>query len=146
MPTLELEEPFAANDSEQAALNQIEEVLNDSKSVPTLVGPDGERIELPQSVFQVLRQIIFYMMRGRAIFIVPENKQLTTQEAADILGVSRPYLIKLLDQRKIPYFKVGMHRRILFVDLMRYRKERDADRDKALEEIARVSQELGLYD
>lgn len=138
-------EPIAASDSEQPALNQIKGVLNNGQSVPKLVGPNYS-IELPQSVFQVLRQIVFYMMRGRAIFIVPEDKQLTTQEAADTLGVSRPYLIKLLDQHKIPCFKVGLHRRILFGDLMRYKRARDAEREKALEEIAQISQELGLYD
>ena len=145
MAVLELE-PIEANDSEQPALNKIKGVLNNGKSVPQLVGPDGECIELPKSVFQVLRQIVFHMMHGRAIFIVPEDKQLTTQEAADILGVSRPFLIKLLDEHKIPFIKVGRHHRILFRDLMRYKKERDTEREKTLEEIAQISQELGLYD
>lgn len=86
------------------------------------------------------------MMHDKAIFIAPEDKQLTTQEAADMLGVSRPYLIKLLEEHKIPFFKVGMHRRILFGDLMRYKKERDREREKALEKIAEISQELDLYD
>jgi len=145
MAVLELE-PITANESERPALNKIQGVLDNGKGIPKLVSPNGEYIELPRSVFQVLRRIIFHMMHGKAIFIVPEDKQLTTQEAADILGVSRPYLIKLLEEHKIPCFKVGMHRRILFGDLMRYKKERDREREKALEKIAEISQELDLDD
>ena len=139
-------EPITAHESERPALNQIEDVLNNGHRIPKLVGPYGEEIELPQSVFQVLRHIIYHMMRGRAIFIVPENKELTTQEAADLLNVSRPYLIKLLEQEKIPFVYVGTHRRIRFSDLMQYKARRDAEREHALNEIAQMSQELGLYD
>ncbi len=139
-------EPITANESERPALNQIEEVLNNGHRLPKLVGPYGEEIELPQSVFQVLRHIIYHMMRGRAIFIVPENKELTTQEAANLLNVSRPYLIKLLEQEKIPFANVGTHRRIRFSDLMQYKTRRDTEREHALNEIAQMSQELGMYD
>jgi len=140
------QQPIAANESERPALTKIRGVLEDTNQAPRLVGPDGAFIELPKSVFEVLRQIVYHMMSGRAIFIVPDNKTLTTQEAADFLGVSRPYLIKLLDQQKIPYNKVGLHRRILFTDLMRYKKRRDAEREHALDEIAQMSQEMGMYD
>jgi excisionase family DNA binding protein len=97
-------------------------------------------------VFHVLQQVIYHMIRGRAIFIVPEHKELTTQEAADILNVSRPYLIKLLEQNEMPFVKVGTHRRILFSELMNYKKLRDAERRRGLDEMARMSQEFGLYD
>ncbi len=97
-------EPITANESERPALNQIEEVLNNGHRLPKLVGPYGEEIELPQSVFQVLRHIIYHMMRGRAIFIVPENKELTTQEAADLLNVSRPYLKSYLNKKRFHLF------------------------------------------
>jgi len=136
------QEPIAANESEKLALNKIEGVL--AKARPKLVGPDGE-IELPESVFQVLKQIVHHMMLGRAIFIIPENKELTTQEAADLLHVSRPYLVRLLDQGEIPCIKVGTHRRIRFSDLMTYKKLRDTKRARSLEEIAQISQEAGLY-
>lgn len=85
--------------------------------MPKLVGPQGEEIILPQSVFRVLQRIVFHMMLGRAITIVPINKELSTQEAADMLNVSRPYLIKLLEEGHIPFNKVGTHRRIRFSDL-----------------------------
>jgi excisionase family DNA binding protein len=70
----------------------------------------------------------------------------TAQEAADILNVSRPFLIKLLEEEKIPFIKVGTHRRIRFSDLMDYKQRRDEKRERALEEIAQLSQELGIYD
>lgn len=145
MPVLE-HGPIEADENERPALNRIEGVLAKNKGAPKLVDPDGGEIELPQSVFQVLKQIIYYMMRGRAIFIVPENKELTTQEAAEFLCVSRPYLIKLLENGRVPYTKVGSHRRVRFVDLMRYQRKREKERNEGLEEIARISQETGLYD
>jgi len=145
MPVLE-REPIAASESERPALNKIESVLENDRFLPKLVGTQGEEIILPMSIFYVLRQVVFHMMRGRAITIVPINKELTTQEAADILNVSRPYLIKLLEERKIPFLKVGTHRRIRFSDLMDYKKQRDAERSRGLAELAQTSQELGLYD
>lgn len=139
-------ELIAASESERPALQKIERVLQRADAAPKLVAPNGETIELPQSVFDVLRQVIYHMMRGRAIFIFPEQQELTTQEAADILNVSRPYLIKLLDEDKIPYTTVGSHRRIRLSDLMSYKRLRDAERERGLNEIARMSQEFGVYD
>jgi len=140
------QEPITANENERLALYKIKGVLDDDNHVPKLIGPNGEIIELPKSVFQVLRHIVYHMMRGRAIFIVPENKELTSQQAAEILNISRPYLVKLLEQGKIPFVKVGTHRRIRFSDLMNYKKRRDAERERGLDEIAQMSQDLGLYD
>jgi excisionase family DNA binding protein len=127
-------------------LHQIEHVLQHADTAPKLVAPNGETIELPQSVFTVLRQVIYHMMRGNAVFIIPEHQELTTQEAADFLNVSRPYLIKLLNEDKIPYTTVGTHRRIRLSDLLSYKKLRDAERERGLNEIARISQEFGVYD
>jgi excisionase family DNA binding protein len=111
-----------------------------------LIGPQGEEIELPMSLFHVLRQIIYHMMRGRAISIVPFSKELSTQEAADILNVSRPFLIKRLEQGELPFTKVGTHRRIRFDDLMNYKRQRDNNRKAGLAEIAHISEDVGLYD
>lgn len=135
-----------ASESEEPALYKIQRVLDNSNNVPKLIGPDGEIIELPKSVYQVLQQIIYHMIHDSAIFIVPGNKELTTQEAADILNVSRPYLVKLLERGDIPFLKLGTHRRIRFSDLMRYKKRRDAERHRKLTELTQMSQELGLYD
>ena len=143
---MSLYNPIMADENERPALNQIEGVLENVRRVPKLVGPDGEEIELPQSLFVMLRQIVHYLLNGRAVTIVPLNKELTTQEAADILNVSRPYLIKILEEGVIPYTKIGTHRRIRFVDLMVYKKYRDEKRKKGLAELTRLSQEMGLYD
>lgn len=133
-------------ESEKPTISKIGGVLKESKYAK-LVSADGkEEIILPQTVFQVLRQIVYLMMQGRAIFIVPADKEVSTQEAADVLNVSRPFLIKLLEEGKIPFINVGSHRRIRFSDLMDFKKRRDAKREEALEKIAQLSQELGLYE
>ncbi len=143
---MSLYNPIMADENERPALNQIEGVLENVRRVPKLVGPHGEEIELPQSIFIMLRQIVHYLLNGRAVTIVPLNKELTTQEAADILNVSRPYLIKILEEGVIPYTKIGTHRRIRFVDLIAYKKRHDEELQQGLEEITRLSEEMGLYD
>ncbi len=140
------QEPIRAKESEQPALRRIDGVLASPSRAPRLVGPQGEEIELPMSLFHVLRQIIYHLMRGRAISIVPINKELSTQEAADILNVSRPYFVKLLEQGMIPFAKVGTHRRIRLDDLMDYKKQRDDKRKLGLAEIAHLSEDAGLYE
>lgn len=139
-------EPITASENEQPTLRKIESVLEHSNCGPKLITSHGEEIPLPESVSTVLQQTVFHLMRGRAVTIVPINKELTTQEAADILNVSRPYLVKLLEQGEIPFVMTGTHRRIRFSDLMEYKKRRDAERERALDELTRMSQELGLYD
>ena len=74
-----------------------------------LLGPNDERIELPEPVFRVLRQIVPHLLREHALTIVPLHKELSTQEAADILNVSRPFLISLLERGEIPFVKTGKH-------------------------------------
>jgi excisionase family DNA binding protein len=113
---------------------------------PALVGADGERTELPEVVFGLLKEITRYMQLGRAIVLIPENQQLTTQRAADLLGVSRPHLIKLLQRGALPYHKAGSHRRIHLKDLLTYQRIRDVERKAALDQIAREAFESGLYD
>jgi excisionase family DNA binding protein len=144
--TVGMREPIEASESEKPALNKMEGVLKDDQCMPMLVGPHNERIPLPRSVFYILQQIVFHMMQGRAITIVPVDKELTTQQAADILNVSRPYLVRLLEEKKIPFFKVGSHRRIRFKDVMDYKKKRDTERTLGLAELTRLSQEFGLYE
>ena len=109
---------------------------------PYLLGPAGERVELPDSALEALRVIIETMAQGRSITLVPHDKELTSQGAADILHVSRPHLIKLLDRGELPFHLVGTHRRIKIEDVLAYRDRRDAERDAALRELTRLSEEL----
>jgi excisionase family DNA binding protein len=112
---------------------------------PKLVGMDGEEIYLPESLYQVLRQVTPLLAQGKGITLIPQEHYLTTQEAANLLNISRPYLYKLLDQEKIPFTKIGSHSRIKAEDILDYRQKRDGDRQIALTELIATSQELGFY-
>jgi excisionase family DNA binding protein len=110
-----------------------------------LVGPEGEEMILPASALRVLRQAVYLLARDEAVVIVPVHQELTTQRAAALLNVSRPYLIALLERGEIPYTKTGTHRRIRRDDLMAYKERRDGDRERMLDELTRLSDDLGLY-
>jgi excisionase family DNA binding protein len=106
--------------------------------------PLNATITLPASVVNMLARISEEMGRGNAVTLIPVHAELTTQEAADMLNISRPSLIELLQQGKIQFRKVGTHRRVRFDDLMAYKQRADADRRGALEQLAAYDQELGL--
>ncbi|OUL18879.1 DNA-binding protein [Nostoc sp. RF31YmG] len=131
---------------EAQSIKELERILRVPGSEAKLVGPNGEQIIIPDSLYQVLRQVVHAMASGQAISIVPQERELTTQQAADFLNVSRPYLIKLLEQNAIPYMTVGTHRRVRFEDLMSYKQQRDMKRDQFLTELTQMSQEAGFYE
>jgi excisionase family DNA binding protein len=110
-----------------------------------LLGPDGERVPLPEEVYAVLVKVVESLREGKVITVVPRMQRLTTQEAADFLGISRPTLVKLLDQGKIPYDQPGRHRRILFSDLLRYVQQRREERAAALDRMTEDASEAGIY-
>jgi excisionase family DNA binding protein len=103
-----------------------------------------ETIELPAGAVALLVEILEDMASGRAVTIVPQNAELTTQQAADFLNVSRPFLIQLLEEKKIPFRKVGTHRRVRFEDVLRYKEAIDVERRKVLDALAAEAQELKL--
>jgi len=104
----------------------------------------GESISIPVTALRLLNSILTEMAKGNAVTLIPVNAELTTQQAADILNVSRPFLIEQLEKGVIPYRKVGTHRRVMFQDLMEYKQTMDHNRLKALEELSVIDQELGL--
>ena len=102
-----------------------------------LAGATSEdRVELPAEVYHALRQVVAAMQQKLAVTVMPHTTTLTTQQAAELLGVSRPTVIKLLDSNQVPYERVGSHRRILLRDLLDYRERRRADQYAALEATA----------
>ena len=120
---------------------QIEEIFR-RHSAARLVDPDGNTTEIPESAFNALKLIVQSMARGQTVTMMPHDEDLTTQEAADILQVSRPHLIELLDLGAIPHHKVGTHRRIPTEDLLAYRRRRDTTRREKLDELTHISEEL----
>jgi excisionase family DNA binding protein len=97
-------------------------------------------------VRDVLIRILTHMEEGQAITIIPAGHELSSQDAADLLGVSRQYMVRLLEGGKLPFHRAGTHRRIYLRDLMAYKKERDRQRREALDQMAREEVEAGTYD
>ncbi len=111
-----------------------------------LVSPSGEVSELPGPVYEVLARAAREMDRGNGITIIPVHAELTTQQAAGLLNVSRPYLVGLLRAGEIPYHSVGRHRRVRVEELLRYKERRDSERRRLLSKMTREAQEAGLYE
>lgn len=118
------------------------------RSAPTckLIGPDGGTTAIPASVFYVLERVAEVMASGDSITIVPVGKELTTQQAADLLNVSRQYLVRLLDEGRIPFRKTGKHRRLRIEDVISFGEKRDRNRRAGLRELSQLTQDFGGYD
>ena len=111
-----------------------------------LMGLDGEQIPLPGEVYRVLRQAVEVMSQGQAALVAAQSLLLTTQEAADLLGVSRPTLVKLLEDGAIPFDQPNRHRRVRLQDVLDFRARRQAAQRAVLDELVEETSALGLYE
>ncbi|MBW6495913.1 MAG: helix-turn-helix domain-containing protein [Burkholderiaceae bacterium] len=131
--------PSASDRATADQLKQILAVLRDNEGARLPFRDPGTRknaeIVLSPLMVDLLVDLLRHISRGEAVTLVPVGQMLTTQQAADILNVSRPYLVKLLEKREIDHEKVGRHRRIKAKDLFRYKHDRDAQRAEALNEL-----------
>lgn len=138
-------EPIAAGHGESNQVIELRDALcrlrPSAQERAYLQSPDGRKTEIPASIFDVLTRVADDMAQGHAVVVVPVGHELTTQEAADILNVSRPYLVKLLESGEIDFHLAGTHRRVYFEHLMAYRERRDQTRHDLLDELAKESAE-----
>lgn len=106
---------------------------------------DGEvSVVVPAEAFELFLAVLAQLANGNAVTVVPVHAEFTTQQAAEMLGVSRPYLVKLLDEGKIPHRMVGTHRRVLAADLLAYKTADDATRKLVVDELTAEAEKLGL--
>ncbi len=144
--------PVSAPPSEQRDVARLHRVLGGLSHSPTrapacrLVGPKGEEVPLPDAVFYVLERVAEVLARGDSVTVVPVGKELTTQQAADLINVSRQYLVRLLDEGRIAYTKTGKHRRLRIEDVLAFKEQRDTERANALGGLSQLTEEFGGYE
>src|SRR5947207_1546522 len=130
------------------SLPGIDQILESDQSGLRLCiqsdGPTGPEIRLPVSAVRLLKEILAEMAQGHAVTLLPVYSELTTQQAAGLLNVSRPYLIGLLEEGQIPFRLVGQHRRVRFDDLMAYKRKDDETRRRIADALTAEAQELGM--
>ena len=145
---LAIDQPVRAREQEGPSIRRLDEVLGRPTTThPKLLGPTGEEIALPDSVYQLLRTIVHELASGAAVSVLPYAAMLSTQQAADFLNVSRPYLIRLLEiEHAIPFELVGTHRRVAFKELLDYRQREHQRRDAVLTKMVHDAESSGLYD
>lgn len=129
----------------RASAGELSRLLGENPNVDRAqVRLDGHDLILPRQALSLLRDLLTEMAQGNAVTVVPTHAELTTQEAANILNISRPYLVKLLENDAIPYTKTGTHRRIRYQILMEYKQQRDEESRSTLDELANQAQELDM--
>lgn len=133
-------------DGGDAALLQTIDSRLERDGEMRLLDRRGEILPVPAAAFSLVHDLIHRLARGEAVVLAAAGEDLTTEEAADLLGISRTYLVEMLERDEIPYSKTGSHRRIRRRDLLIYKQRRDAARREGLRQITRLSQELGLYE
>jgi excisionase family DNA binding protein len=143
-------QPDAADvQTAEVAMRRVKRYLAshaEERDIRVVVGGDPDNtLSLPRSSVELLARVLAHMAAGQAVSVVPAHAELTTQQAADLLNVSRPFLIGLLDAGKIKYRKVGKHRRVRADSLMDYKRRDDHARREAADELTELNREMGLY-
>ena len=129
----------------RASATELSRLLGENAGVDRAqVKLDGHDLILPRQALTLLRDLLAEMAQGNAVTVVPTHAELTTQEAANILNISRPHLVKLLEEEIIPYTRTGTHRRIRYQEIMEYKAERDNESRSALDELTSQAQEYDM--
>lgn len=141
--TIDNDASLSACDRELLA--KVRDVI-DGTNGPLLIGREGANVEMPEPLFHVLTQAVRMLESGQTVTIFSQNEELTTQAAANYLGMSRPHLIKLLESGVIPFHYVGTHRRVYLKVLSAYQRKRDAERQKTMDALNQKIIDAELYD
>jgi len=138
------EEQKAAMESYDALASTLEQIHSDFPEIE--IEETNEKIKIPLNALRLLAKILKETSQGKPISIVPIATEITTQAAAELIGCSRPHLIKLLEKGEIKFTKIGKHRRIKYQDVLEYKKQIKKEQRKLLIEIMKSDEESGLYD
>lgn len=149
--SVRVSEPVTATEASLGQVQQLAKLITEElhhrggQPLFSLLGPNHEALPLPKDVLTLLQQLLAILASGDAVSIVPVQKELTTQQAANLLNVSRQYLVQLLDDGKIPFHRVGAHRRLYTKDVLAYRASRKSERRAKLAAMVQETQEAGGY-
>jgi excisionase family DNA binding protein len=145
-PAIDVIEGTVFTPAQAGRLIQLFSPQGTESSITFLVGPRQERVELPEALYRVLSDALIILSRGDAIVIGSIHQLLTTTAAADLLGISRQYLIRLIERRELECEMVGRHRRLRLRDVLAYREQRASQRRGALDKLTALDEELGAYE
>lgn len=142
---------YLPDEQDEASIDEFASALRRLEHEPVgmrcaLVSADERRIEVPPMLFEVLTQVAKALSEGMGVSVAPLNAMLTTQEAADFLGISRPTFVRILDRGEIPMERPGRHRYVRLSDLIAHQENVRLKRRRILDEMARDSEAVGLYD
>jgi excisionase family DNA binding protein len=140
-----MERRLESSSLDEHQMEELETLLK-SETLPALIDSSGNKTELPKPIFEMLADIVQEIKQGHSIVMMPEDEPLTTQAAANFLGVSRQHLVDLLEKGKIDFHHVGTHRRVYFRDLKEYADKRDNARKETLDDLFEKVTDAGKYE
>lgn len=130
----------------EESLDDLHMLLSSLEAPAVLTAPNGQHLLLPPEVFTVLRDVVEAMAQGQAVTVAPVHQRLTTQQAANLLGISRPTLVKLLEDGEIPFEQPGRHRKLRLSDVLDYQNQRSTETREALDRMVEIAHESGMYE